>query len=106
VTRASAVDIEARETGEQLERAAATDNAPLALEAAKRFKRAGLAITVCARDFVSPPAAAPSSDYGRPFPAKFGGWCGVCGKAIAIGEAAVYRATDKTIAHPQCGAAR
>lgn len=104
MTRPSAIDIEAREVREQLERAAASSDAPLALEGAKRFLRARLAITVCAPDFVSTASSgSPSTDYGRPFFAKFAGYCGKCGRAIAPGEAAVMR--DDKIAHAQCGAA-
>jgi hypothetical protein len=99
------VDIEAREVSEELELADTRGDAQKALAAARRYVAAGLAIRVCAPDFVErrPPIA---HVFGRPFPAKYPGRCVVCDQAVPKGAEAVYRSEDRAIAHVACGGGR
>jgi hypothetical protein len=108
VSRPHADDIEAREVGEALELASTRQDAALALDAAHRFARGGLKLRVSAADWQGVPSAtsAPAEpSFGRPFPTKYAGRCAVCAGSIPAGEMAVYRASDRALAHQHCGAA-
>lgn len=98
-------DLEASEVSAQLELAAARNDAAIALIAAHRYVAAGLAMRICAPDFVAERPAVTQA-FGRTFAAKFGGRCVICEQPIMKGAPAVYRASDRGIAHQACGAGR
>ncbi len=109
------VDIRARETREKLELAAARGDPALALEAARLFAAQGLSVSIVAADCPTAPRESDSqvrrpddtgnevsAGFGRPFAAKYAGFCVLCAEPIARGQLAVYRAADRAIAHTAC----
>jgi hypothetical protein len=100
----SKIDIEAREVREALLLAAARNDAAAALDGARRFAAAGLAIIVCAADFdgATSHGKDPTSGFGAPFAAKFACKCCVCGQHVHEGERAVYSRVSRKLAHSAC----
>lgn len=103
MTRTTQLDIEARKIRDALERAAATNDAAQALEAAREFAKLRMQVTVSAPDFgpstsLQSYAPAPS----RPTFAKYPGRCSVCDGPVAVGASILFRA-DRSVAHPHCG---
>ncbi len=105
MSRPRPIDVAAREVREQLELAAMSGDADLALAAARRFAAEGLVLSVLPADFAAPrrqKSAPPAATFSWPFEARYAASCARCGGPIARGEQAVIRSQDRALLHPSC----